>query len=287
MVLLAEKLVLSLKFLYKSDKNHLKKHSKSLDEFLSKISNFLNQPLFKPGTVGSKSLSLEWFQNYFDLINLADKAFAELVIEIEYPMSQWGGKATDEYLNYSLSFLENLNIISSSLSHINQAKVSISQALILVEKDSQAAAAKSLRKIQGIRNLNINPGRGFKVEGCSSSGIKKRHGSDKKEGTILEAVMVLKKIGSLALGIVLAGFDDPVKKNLEIRGPVEEVNRGVERLCEGKCDEGVLRELKGRLVVLGNCVQGVEKRVNDMFSQVLAARSMLLDNIRLLICEQV
>ncbi|KAI3448851.1 hypothetical protein Pfo_005516 [Paulownia fortunei] len=305
MVLLAEKLGRSLKFHSRLEIHHQNSQasSASLHDFRYKTLNFLSQILLKPGK-GSELLSLAWFHNCFELIHVTNRAFAKLVVEIDYPMSQWGGQATEEYLSYSLNLLDMLNSITSSVSHLNQAKISIFHALSLIE-NSPTSAAKYLKKIQG-RNL----GKDFKVEG--STGIEERPGSDQKECVILQALMVLKKIGFLALGLVVSGlcsdakpyleirkfpggFDDPLKKVLdsgfgkemtEIQGPVEEVkevNLAAERLSAilstGRCGEAV-GELKERLEVLENSIQGLEKQANNLFSEVLATRNKLLDNIR-------
>ncbi|KAL6560514.1 hypothetical protein OROGR_004073 [Orobanche gracilis] len=293
MVLLPKKLSRSLKFHSKAGKKDSEILLASLDDFRSKISNFLKElTLLKPGKA----------QSCFELIIFTHRAFMELENEIDYPMSQWGDNVTNMYLDYTLIFLEKLNLITSSLTHINQTKLSISNALHLIMRNMMTSAPTYLKKLQG----NINP----KVVGSSSStGTEKKPsaGSVGKEGVILEALMVLRTIGFYALGSVLSGFwiedanpcpeigkapgwfDDLLKRSFlesENRGPMEkvkEVNRVVERLSEGmykgKCDEAVCWELKGKLEVLGNCIQGIEKQVNNLFSEVLGSRRKLLDSI--------
>ncbi|KAG8391180.1 hypothetical protein BUALT_Bualt01G0160900 [Buddleja alternifolia] len=278
--------------------------SASLDVFRSKISNFLSQILLKPEP-GPEFTSLTLFNKCFELIHITNKAFAKLVVEIDYPMTRWGGKATDDYLNYTLNLLDLLNSITSSISHLNQAKISIFHALALI-KNSSPSAAKHLKKIIPRKNLSKE----LKFEG--GTGIEEKRYSSEKECVIIEAVMVLKKIGFMALGIVLSGlcgdakpyleirkyaggFDDSLIKGLDLRfckemaeiqgglEEVKEVNCATDRLCEaisgGRYMEAV-RELKRRLEVLENSMQGIEKETNSLFSEVLGTRNKLLDNLR-------
>lgn len=66
-------------------------------------------------------------------------------------MSQWKLDSIEEYLNYTVSVLELLNSISSSLSHLGQAMLSLSHGLnlTLVEKEkSHSLARMYLKAIQ-------------------------------------------------------------------------------------------------------------------------------------------
>ncbi|KAK4411099.1 hypothetical protein Sango_0182900 [Sesamum angolense] len=80
------------------------------------------------------------------MIDVGNRAFVKLVVEIDYPMSGWGGRADEEYLNYSLILLDLLNSINSSVSHLGQAKISTSHALNLIRN---SPTAKNLKKISG------------------------------------------------------------------------------------------------------------------------------------------
>jgi hypothetical protein len=312
MVILTEKLIsISLKFPFKLEEDHhrsCKASPASLHDFRSKISDFLSQTLLNHPGNGSESLSLERFHCYFDLIHISNRAFEKLVVESDYPMSQWGGKATEEYLNYTLNMLDLLNSIFSSISYLNQANISMLHALSLIENSPSSSTAKHLEKIPG-RNI----GRNFKLKG--SSGIVGRTCSDgRKETVIVQALAVLKRVGFLALGLMVSGLwgedkpyqeirkfpgridEDPTIKVLdsiiceemrEIQGglaEVKEVNRAAEQLSAavssaGRCDES-LRELNGRLEALEKSIRGIEMKANNLFSEVLAARNKLLDNIR-------
>ena len=53
--------------------------------------------------------------------HMINKAFAELAVDIDYPMNKWKVDSIEGYLNYTLSLLELLNSMSSSLSHPGHA----------------------------------------------------------------------------------------------------------------------------------------------------------------------
>ncbi|KAL8555336.1 hypothetical protein ACS0TY_003227 [Phlomoides rotata] len=278
MLLFPAKIGLSLKFPFNLDNHHHNSEalSASLHHFRSKI--ITHHILSKPRNE-SESSSLARFHSCFELMRVSSKSFADLVVEVDYPTTRWGGEATEEYLNYTLNLLNMLNSISSSVSHLNQAKISILHGLSLV-RNSQSSAGKYLKKIA---TSNLGKDLGVKA----STGIEIRAGSDEKERVILEALMILKKIGFLAIGLVLSGLDcstkpylefgtdDPLNRVLESRfckemremeGPMEEVNgvnRAIEQLygsiSSGTSDEAAAKELKGRLEVLENSIQSIDK----------------------------
>nr|XP_027186605.1 uncharacterized protein LOC113784582 [Cicer arietinum] len=98
----------------------------------------------------SKTVSLSWFQRCFGLLPIINKAFAKLVMDIDYPMSQWKVDSIEGYLNYTMNLLELLNSISSSLSHLC-LRLSLAHGLnlTLVEKEkSHYLAKKYLKSIQ-------------------------------------------------------------------------------------------------------------------------------------------
>ncbi|KAG8363643.1 hypothetical protein BUALT_Bualt19G0043900 [Buddleja alternifolia] len=284
-------LLSSLKFPHKREHYHLHHNpeplSASLHNFRSKISNFLNQI-----STGKKSefISLEWFRNCFEVINIANKSFAKLVVEIKYPMKEWGGKATEEYLNYTLNMLNLLNSITSSLSHLNQLKNSSFHALTLIEH-SHSPEIKKIPNFKLKAPIRIIE----EIRACSE-----------KESAIVEALIVLKRIGLLTLGLVISGlcgdrkpyleirkfvggFEDSLVKSFDSRfseeiveikvGVTEEVNCAAARVCNGGLGEGG-NELKRRLE---NLIEGIEKMANNLFSEVLGSRNKLLDNIRFIV----
>ncbi|KAK6140411.1 hypothetical protein DH2020_025838 [Rehmannia glutinosa] len=299
MVLSVHKLSRPFKFPSRLDHHHLKPDdalSASLRAFRSKISDFITQICFKtePGSDFR-------FNKCFDLINITNRAFAKMVVEIDYPMTRWGSKLTDKYLSYTLNLLDLLNSVNSSVSHLNHAKILIFHALSLI-KNSPSSAAEHLKKIP-ITNLSKE----FKLQ--KSIRIEERPGSE-KERVVLQALDISRKIGFLVLGLVLSGlcsdakpymeirriaggFDDSLIKDLDSRfckeiqekmEEVKQVNSATERLSmaisTGRYIEDV-EELKTRLQVLENSIQEIEKKANNLFSEVLVTRNKLLDNLRL------
>jgi hypothetical protein len=234
-------------------------------------------------------------------MHLTNRAFAKLVVEIDFPMSRWGREATEEYLSYSLDLLDILNSISSSLSHLSRARISIFHALTLIKT---SPAAKIVEKIP-----RKTLGKEFKFE---RSGMIGERPASKKEFVLLKALMVSKKIGFLTLGFVLSGLcsdatpyleirkfagelNDSVIEGLDLRfykevskihGTMEEVreiNISIDRLSAGMSAGSyseAVEELNMRLKVLENSIQDTEKEANDMFSLVLGTRNKLLDGIR-------
>ncbi|KAL7158013.1 hypothetical protein ABFS83_02G114600 [Erythranthe nasuta] len=302
MVLLLYKLALPLKF----PSNHHRSSgdpSTSLRNFRSRISGFITQTWSKPEKY---FLSRTGFDKCFELIQTTNRAFAKLVVEIDHPMSRWSGKLTESYLSHTLISLDILNAVSSSVSHLNQAKISISHAVSLIQNSSpppSSAAASRLKKIAGENPYSCKK---FKSEGLSSSSsirFQERPGFENdQESVVLQALVLCKKIVFMALGFVLSGFcgdaktymeirknaggfDDSLIKDLDLRfcqeiqgntivmEEVKEVNNAIEEFS--------VEELKIRLNELENLIESVEKQTNHLFSEILAARNKLLDNLRL------
>ncbi|KAL8061961.1 hypothetical protein ABFX02_02G116500 [Erythranthe guttata] len=302
MVLLLHKLALPLKF---PSSNHRSSGnlSASLHNFRSRISGFITQTWSKPEKY---FLSRTGFDKCFELIQTTNRAFAKLVVEIDHPMSRWSGKLTESYLSHTLISLDILNAVSSSVSHLNQAKISISHAVSLIQNSSppSSAAASRLKKIAGENPYSC---KNFKSEGLSSSSsssirFQERPGFENdQESVVLQALVLCKKIVLMALGSVLSGFcgdaktymeirelaggfDDSLIKDLdlkfcqEIQGnlivmeEVKEINKAIEEFS--------VEVLKIRLDELENLIQSIEKQTNHLFSEILAARNKLLDNLR-------
>lgn len=96
--------------------------------------------MLKPGENGSEMvMPAAWFDNCFEMVHAAKRAFSEMVAEIEYPMGRWGAAATDECLKYSLTLLVMLNSISSSVSHLKLLKVSLLHDVNLLETSRNPA----------------------------------------------------------------------------------------------------------------------------------------------------
>ncbi|PON74317.1 Protein BPS [Parasponia andersonii] len=275
--------------------------SASFEGFQSDVLNCLNtfsSPSSKPG---SEILSFSWIQQCFELIPMINKAFAKLAVEIGYPASKWEAASVDEYLKYSLNLLELFNSISSSLSHLGQARLSLSHGVSLEEKSSGLA----LNKLRAIQPMSFNKElvKG-KVKDASCSG---------KEEVIHQAIMIMECIGYWVNGIVLSGlsgndkpysemrkfgggfvkfssftrldssvFEVIVKKKGELK-EVKEVNEAVASLvaaiAAGK-NSGEAEELRRRLEVFERHLEGFGKEVDHLFNEVLRERNQLLHGFR-------
>ncbi|KAL2461203.1 Protein BPS1 [Abeliophyllum distichum] len=261
------------------------------------MSNFTTQILLKP-VEGSEYMSLAWVQKCFGVLDMINRDFARLVVEIDYPMTAWGGTATEEFLNYSLHFLDLLNSITSSVSHLSQAKISLFYALSLVEK-SPSSAKENLLQIQPKRSIKLKED--FKVEGLSGIEEISCFG---KEFVILQALSAMKSIEFWVLDAILSGLE--TRKSAgnfngsntnclnsrfyeemnekpgameEVRGVNDAATRLAVALSTERCNEAA-KELKRRLDVLENSLQEIEKQTKSLFSQVLATRNQLLENFR-------
>ncbi|KAL7158041.1 hypothetical protein ABFS83_02G116400 [Erythranthe nasuta] len=302
MVLLLHKLALPLKF----PSNHYRSSgdpSASLRNFRSRISGFINQTWSKPE---KHFLSRTGFDKCFELMHTTNRAFAKLVVEINHPVSRWSGKLTESYLSHTLNSLDILNAVSSSVSHLNQAKISISHAVSLIQNSSPppSSAASCLKKIAGENPYSCKK---FKSEGLSSSSsssirFQERPGFENdQESVVLQALVLCKKIVLMVLGAVLSGFCGDAKTYMEIRklagGYDDSLIKDLDfRLCQeiqgniivmeevkevnNAIEEFSVEVLKIRLNELENLIESVEKQANRLFSEILAARNKLLDNLR-------
>jgi len=90
--------------------------------------------------------------------------FVKLLVDIDYPMSKWNVDSIEVYLKYTMSLLEVLNSISSSLYHLGHARVSLAHGLNLVEKKkSLSLAIKHLKGIQLAGCFSTNFGKYFQT----------------------------------------------------------------------------------------------------------------------------
>lgn len=88
-----------------ADPRQSKALSASLEAFQSDVSGCLNR-LRLNSKPGSELLSLTWVRQCFGLIPVINRAFAKLVVDIDYPISKWEIASVEEYLKYSLILLE-------------------------------------------------------------------------------------------------------------------------------------------------------------------------------------
>ena len=87
--------------------------------------NDLNKPT-------SEILSFPWIRKCFELLHVQNRAFAKLLEEIDYPVHKHEASSVDEFLRHSLKLLQLLNLISSYMANLVQARLSLVHALSLV-----------------------------------------------------------------------------------------------------------------------------------------------------------
>ncbi|KAF2319661.1 hypothetical protein GH714_017895 [Hevea brasiliensis] len=280
--------------------------SASLQAFRSDVSSCItHQLLLNSNPAGLDTLSLEWIHKCFQVLPMINKAFAKLVVEIDYHANKWEAKTMEEYLNYSLDLLDLLNYFSSALSHLGLARLSLSHALSLV-KSSPSSAMERLKMIE-FKSLRKE----FKDQE-NKEDEKKRSSSD-KEWVILQALLELRSTGFWVCSIVLAGLcgDDraylkmrraagalsnPALINLDsiICGVVTEkgcVLKEVRELkdsadclaaaIDSKNGSDAAEEMQRKLQEFEKLLDGLSKEVNCLFSELLAGRKELLNGIRI------
>ncbi|XP_018844458.1 protein BPS1, chloroplastic-like [Juglans regia] len=298
--------------LYSKLDNHLHHHplphqsealSASLQAFQSDVSNYMNQ-LWVDSRSGSEILSLAWVLRCLGLLPAINKAFAKLLVDIDYPVGNWEVAAVDEYLSCSLSLLELFNSIASSLAYLGQARLPLAHALSLVE-NSPSSAIEHLKPIQP-RSLDKD----FR------KGETKEYGKENiysgKEWVIHEALIAMKSIGFWVCGIVLTGLCSDGKPYLEMRKSVgglvfssfveldsslyeiimekgailkeiKELNDAVDcllaALATGKHSEAA-EELQGKLEISEKLLEELQKEVDHLFSEVLDGRNKMVDCLR-------
>ncbi|KAJ0039232.1 hypothetical protein Pint_23882 [Pistacia integerrima] len=303
-------LVQRLSKLYFKLENHLHHHhheaeafQASLQAFESHVSICLTQ-LSKPG---SEFLSLAWIQKCFQILPSVNKAFAKLVVDIDYPMSKWEENSVEEYLNYSLSLMELLNSISSSISHLGHARLALSHALDLVE-NSPSSAIERLKTIQMKGSSSSKDS--FKETQNKEDGEESSNFSN-KEKIVHLALTDIKSVGFWICGVILAGLSGDSEPYLEmikrlgglsssalsdldssiceainkgvVLKEVKELNDSAARLAaavEAGNSSDAVEELRRRLEVFEKLMDGLTKEVDHLFSKLLAGRNELLNGIR-------
>ncbi|KAG6627534.1 protein BPS1, chloroplastic-like [Carya illinoinensis] len=306
MVLLVEKIS---KLYSKLENHHHQGHkhhqysetlSVSLQAFQSEVSNCLNQ-LWLDSKPGSEILSLPWIRQCLALIPVINKAFAKLLVDIDFPVSDWEDSAVEEYLNYSLSLLGLFNSINSSLACFEHVRLSLAHALSLVE-NSPSSAVVRLTAIQ-----QRSPNKDFKKGETKEEG--KGNIFSGKQWITHQALIVVKSIGFWVCGIVLSGLSSDGKPYLEMRKlvgglifssfleldssiceivmekgtvlkEIKELNDTVTSLVativSGKHIEAA-EELQRELEVSEKLLEGLHKDVDRLFYEVIAGRNKLLN----------
>ncbi|CAJ2639063.1 UPF0496 protein 4-like [Trifolium pratense] len=277
--------------------------SSSLHAFHSHVSKHINQLAveLKPE---SENLSLSWFLRCFGLFPIIDKAFAKLVMDIDYPMSQWDADSIEGYLNYTMNLLELLNSISSSLSHLSHARLSLAHGLTLMEKEkSLSLARKHLKAIKPAGCFSTNFGKSFHTEDHKAKIFSG------KQLIVHEGVKEMKSIGFWVCGVLLSclygdfkpylelrkivgGFDGSLVATLDSKisekivknklnfSEIEEINNFVAHLVAGD-DDDADKELQRKLCEFEKLFGDISKEVDHLFDDVMSQRSKLIDGFRL------
>lgn len=304
MVLLTErttKLCFKLENHHPHHHGHGHDHQESLQSFRSDVSNCLNQFLSNSLKSELEIPSLQWIHLCFQILPKINTFFAKLVVDLDYPMSKWGGNLMEEYLNFSLDLLDFLNCISSSLSHLDQSRIPLHHALNLLE-NSPSTAINHLNPIQ-VKKFNSVP-KEVKIENRGDCEVKLYSGEEK---VIHQALKEIQSIGFRICGILLFTLSGNAELYKEIKKlglecdvsfsidldlmfsgvmvdefaelkEVMEVNRAVE-MVEGKGSDAA-KELKHKLSVFEHLVDKLTKEVDGFFSEILESRNRLLDGVR-------
>lgn len=272
----------------------------SLQAFRSQVSEKLNR-LLESLKLGSEFLSLTWVHECLHMLPMINYDFAKLMVEIEYAMSTWESSSIDEYLDYTINLLELLNSISSSLSHVNHARVLLVHALSLMESSPVIAIErmKEIKKHDCVKEFKAMKG----------DHMERNGNGNEKEWIFHEAMMVLRSIGLWVCGVVLLAFqndDKPImemmkngvfvdsslmaldtivkKKFMEEGGFVKEVegvNESVRLVvASGIIDSKDGMELRRRLELFGNGLKCLKDEEEGLFGSVMAARNEVLETLR-------
>jgi len=221
-------------------------------------------------------------------------------------MSRWEAASADEYLKYSLSLLELCNSVSSSLSNLGKARVSLAHGLSLVEKSPPSSALEHLKAIQ-FQPKGLSDGIRFQ----GNEEVGKGSCLISKETVIHQALEVMQGIVFWLGGILMSGLAGNRKPYLEVRNSggrfvdsllsglnsrvsetmerngglkeVKELNDAVTGLAAaigiGKNSGAEAEELRRKLEVFEKFVDGLGKEVDSVFNKVLAGRNQLLNGL--------
>lgn len=292
MVLLVQKLASSFKHSSKLENHHHHHHhhrssetlSVSLQAFKSDATICLTK-LSTDSEPGYEFVSLKWIQQCLEAIPIVNKAFAKLVVELNYPMNKWLVSFVEEYLNYSLSLLEFLNSINSAASRLSRTRCSMSRTYFL----------EKLKPLEKYKNFQSN----FKV---NDIGGRKEKFASEKEVIFHKALVILENTGLWLCGAVLSGLcsdfelykettklagglvfpalialdSSACEKMMENRGIIRELKEVNDAVANGENAMG----LKTRIVVIEEMVKGIEEEANKIFSEVLAGRNEMINILR-------
>ncbi|PIA53682.1 hypothetical protein AQUCO_00900336v1 [Aquilegia coerulea] len=288
----------------KKMKQHDHDHESSSDELSSSLQSFESQILnclyqislnSKPGS--QTYYSYAWIQECLHVLPNIDKAFAKFIADINYPVTEWKSVIVDEYLKDNLSFLDNLNCISSSISHMAQACMNLLHALSLEE--TSPIMLKTLKTIvpwcpkknfQEPKEEFPRLSSGKELVTHQALLIRKlvrnwlcRIVDSSIRGEVVQTCLQLNKESNEVFISSLVTLQFGVCEEMKRKGVVKEVgeiNQGVARVHaaakEGRQETSELRE---KVEVLGKQLEGIKEDVNKLFSGALVRRNELLDSL--------
>ncbi|CAN0917264.1 UPF0496 protein 4 [Linum grandiflorum] len=279
----------------------------ALQSFRSKVSSFVTTKLFLTPNPDAEILSLPWLHTCFQLLPIINQAFANLVIDLDYPMNKWEDKSVQEYLTHSLNLLAILNSISSSIASLGQSRLSLSHALSLVINGSPSSAVLHRLKTTTTATTTqlANSSRKAKDRQENGDGGVKNGSLCEREVIIHEALMEMKSVGFWVSSTVLAclsgdskayleesvrpvsiaclnGIDSIILKEKEmiLAKEVKDLNDSTARIAaEISSNRGVLGEageMQRKLEVFEKLLDGLRMDVDRLFSEILATRNELL-----------
>ncbi|XP_065871031.1 protein BPS1, chloroplastic-like [Euphorbia lathyris] len=259
----------------------------SLQAFRSDVSTCITQLIcnLKPG------FEISWIHQCFQLLPVANKAFAKLVVDIDYRMTNWQARSMEDYLNYTLDLLDLFNSITASISHLSHVRLSMLHALSLLQTSPCSAVEKMKAIAFNSPRKEIDRKQGEKERCCSD-----------KESVIVQALIELRSIGLWVCRVVLAILSGDEEIYTQMRKSEGELSspalvnldlRVGEILLKKGCSLKEVKELKelsnacGEAIEIEMKLEEFEKQLNDIgkqvdrvFSQVLAGRNELLSGIR-------
>lgn len=276
--------------------------SSFLESFESDVSSRFKSLFLNPRPA-SEPISFSWIRRCFELLPHMNRAFSQLVVGLDHPMSKWEAGTAGAYLSYSLNVLEHMNLISSSISHLGQARVCLTHALSLADA-SPSHALERLKALQPEEAFTKD----LKVEETKEDGDQERACSG-KDLLVRKALIVMKGIESWVCGVLISAFTGDVKPYIEMRTgatkvlssslvsleagfyeellekgsvlkEVREINGSVAcvvaALEDGKTSNEV-GELKMILEGLEKMLDGLREEVDALFGEVLASRNQMID----------
>ncbi|KAG7036596.1 Protein BPS1, chloroplastic, partial [Cucurbita argyrosperma subsp. argyrosperma] len=300
--------MLSSSLFSKLEDHHHHRHHESeaalslaIQGFLSAISISLSDLGFDSNKSTSEIISFPWINRCFQLLRIQHRAFAKLIVEIDYPVRKHEASSGEGFFQYTLRLLELLNSISSCIADLSQARLRLSHALSLVESSPSSA-------IDRLKPIGTSSFKNSSIKGEIGE-ISVEVKNSEKESVVNRALTIMKQIGSWVCGLVISGLSGEVEVFMEMRRStgklgvsaldrldftvhkaicesgarlkeVQEVNDAVELLAASMADRKRAEDLQKKLAVLEKETDDFKKEVDSLFSDVLEERTKLLDSLR-------